>query len=65
MFDPLADESVKLLDELTLRCRERGDFRALVILVGIETLNSADQRVELSIELKRERLALLVEPSTA
>jgi hypothetical protein len=65
MFDPLADEGVKLLDELALRRRERGEFRALVILFDTETLGSADQRVESSIELDRERLALLVEPSAA
>jgi hypothetical protein len=65
MFDPLADEGVKLLDKLALRRRERGDFRVLIVLVDTETLGSADQRVESSIELDREWLALLVEPSAA
>jgi hypothetical protein len=65
MFDPLADEGVKLLDKLALRRRERGDFGALIVLVDTETLGSADQRVESSIELDREWLALLVEPSAA
>jgi hypothetical protein len=54
MYDPLADEGVKLLDKLALRCRERGDFGALIVLVDTETLGSADQRVELSIKLDRE-----------
>jgi hypothetical protein len=65
MYDPLADEGVKLLDKLALRRRERGDFGALIVLVDTETLGSADQRVESSIKLDREWLALLVEPSAA
>ena len=65
MFDPLADESVKLLNKLALRYRERGDIRAFIVIVGIETLGSADQRIELSIELDQEWLAILVEPGTA
>ena len=65
MLNPLADKGVKLLDELVLRRRERGDFTALVVLVGTETLDSADQRVESSIELDWERLAFLMEPGAA
>jgi hypothetical protein len=34
MFDPLADEGVKLLDKLALRCREHSNFRALIVLIN-------------------------------
>jgi hypothetical protein len=61
----LADEGIELLDELALRRREGSDFGALVALVDTKALNSADQRVESSVELDWERLTLFMEPRAA
>ena len=47
--DFLSDEGVELLHELALRCCERGNFRALVVLVSTKTLHSTNQGFESSI----------------